>query len=98
MAKKRNKIARAGLAGKFRGAQRQRIMEAERLMMRGATESQSLSPVVVRGVAAFLANTGECRMARPFASLYPVFDENGLRYCCGHRPQHCTRPLGRREA
>lgn len=38
--------------------------------------------------------TGECRREEPFAVLRPVLSDEGLRYCCTHETEHCSKVVG----
>jgi len=34
---------------------------------------------------------GECRLAKPYAPLKPVIDDQGhFKWCCEHNPEHCS--------
>jgi DNA-binding phage protein len=42
-------------------------------------------------LAASAAGLGECREKTPYASLYPLIDQNGqFKWCCTHEPSHCS--------
>jgi hypothetical protein len=66
--------------------------ELEAAASRGATAAE------VAAMAAQLASAstllGECRIGPgDWAELYPVLDEDGLRFCCTHAVQHRTEVI-----
>jgi hypothetical protein len=54
--------------------------------------TQGASTADVVSLAAELASTvGECHIGTEgTADLYPVLDEDGMRWCCTHEEMHCT--------
>jgi hypothetical protein len=41
-------------------------------------------------LAATSGSIGECRLALPYSAMRPVNGSSGFKWCCNHKPQHCT--------
>ncbi|MGW6850452.1 hypothetical protein ACWGCK_17060 [Streptomyces virginiae] len=90
---KRNQLARAGLAKKARGKQAEKVEESRQYVATQLRQGTLDARLLARGLAKFLDSVGECQRSRPFQPLFPVYDDEGLRYCCTHDPRHCTKPI-----
>jgi hypothetical protein len=91
---KRNVYAKSGLAKKPRGKRGVAVREAERKVKDKLLQGPLQVDLVTTSFAKLLESEyGECRRATPYESLYPVLDDDGLRYCCSHNPSHCSNPL-----
>jgi hypothetical protein len=56
-------------------------------------ESTALSSEELRAVATLLAESqgiGTCHRGDEPESLFLELTDDGLRYCCGHEPRHCS--------
>jgi hypothetical protein len=65
--------------------------------LRGEVEPERTAFLVAR-MASLAADavSGTCRKHHDnggYADLRPVYDDDGLRYCCTGRPQHCTHVI-----
>lgn len=89
------RMAEAGLAKKPRGNRGRKYAEASRYVKERIGSGSLNTETLARVLTKIMENSGECRKSRPFKPLYPVLDEQGLRYCCEHDPSHCSRVLGR---
>ena len=54
-----------------------------------------LAPEVQISLLAMTAATvgsvrGQCEREEPFAPLFPVLTDDGLKWCCSHEPRHCS--------
>jgi hypothetical protein len=54
---------------------------------------QELVRLAADAVATAETSTGVCEVARPAEILRPVLRDDGLHWCCEHRPQHCTKAV-----
>jgi hypothetical protein len=63
----------------------------------GEIEPERASALVAQlALATVDAAFGTCRKFHDdgqYAGLKAVFDDDGLRYCCTGKPQHCTRVI-----
>jgi hypothetical protein len=63
----------------------------------GELEPERAAALVAElAVAAAQSLSGVCRKRHDdgeYADLRPVLDDDGLRYCCAGRPQHCTEVI-----
>jgi hypothetical protein len=81
---------------------RERLEEAHAELvdaLRGEVEPERAAALVARmAVAAAEALNGECRKEHDdgqWAALIPVYDDDGLRFCCTGSPSHCSDPIAR---
>lgn len=65
--------------------------------LRGSVEPERAAALVAQmAVTAAEALTGDCRKDHEdgqWAVLIPVYDEDGLRFCCSGSPPHCSEPI-----
>jgi hypothetical protein len=57
---------------------------------------QAASLVAELAFSAALTLSGQCQRSHDngdYAELRPVFDDQGLRYCCTGSPRHCTNVI-----
>jgi hypothetical protein len=46
--------------------------------------------VLLAAARASMQSIGECEIEQPHADVFVVLTSEGRRYCCTHRPRHCT--------
>jgi hypothetical protein len=87
-------------AGFDEGQQLQRMekVHAELIdALRGEVEPERAASLVAQmALVAAAAVSGTCRKHHDngeYADLRPVYDDDGLRYCCTGSPQHCTEVI-----
>ncbi|MDQ3728434.1 MAG: hypothetical protein M3355_02480 [Actinomycetota bacterium] len=72
----------------------QRTQEIRDQLESAVAEGASTAEVVQMATemaSAAAGTVGECRIgSKGFAELYPVLDDDGLRWCCTHETQHST--------
>lgn len=59
----------------------------------GAEASEDVE-LLLAALRLVVSGVGECRLEAPYASLRPVLDGDGLRWCCTHACEHCWPPTG----
>lgn len=94
MAASRRRMAEAGLAKKRRGRQGREYIAAAHLVNERLQSGSLSKETLARALTKVMENSGECRRDQPFMPLYPVLDDEGLRYCCEHDPTHCSEVIG----
>lgn len=62
----------------------------ERGTLEAAPELTAIAQGVRLALAASAAGLGECREETPYTALYPIRENGVLRWCCTHRPPHCS--------
>lgn len=95
MEAQRNARARAGLSKKQRGKQGVRHVEVRNVLGESIQAGRFDRELLTRVMVKILDSAGECQRAEPYKPLYPVLDDVGLRYCCTHKPRHCSEYLSK---
>lgn len=86
----RNKNARLGLAKKARGKQGARRAEIAGDLRERSASGRLNERYLVAAVSLALESSGQCTKANPWKPMGPILDDKGLRFCCEHRPRHCS--------
>lgn len=88
--KARNEIAGLGLAKKARGKQGVRRAKIAGALREGSASGRLNERYLVAAVSVALDSSGQCTKAKPWKPMGPILDDKGLKFCCEHRPRHCS--------